>query len=153
LPDVFFLWRPLKLLLKLVLVFLVGFVALVAWGNFWPAPHRLPTVPCPQHDGFRCVRVSGRVLYSTWFGRGRRAHAIIMSRSSVTLPGITSLELPALARQPRGFGLGDWIAATGQRAKGSHGESDIHVWAFTNGSETISCADPGVAADCHRHRR
>jgi hypothetical protein len=71
----------------------------------------------------------------------------------VTLPGITSLEFPRVRSEPKGLGIGDWIAVSGQRAKGSHGESDIHVWAFTNGSETISCADPGVTADCHPRRR
>jgi hypothetical protein len=149
----FVAWRLARLAIKLALLLALAVVALVAWGNFWPAPSHMPVVPCPKHAGFRCVRVSGRVLYSTRFGRDRRAHAIIMSRSSVTLPGVTSLELPALSRKPRGFGLGDWIEATGQRTKGSHGEDDIHVWAFTNGSETITCADPGVAAYCHRRRQ
>ena len=146
----FIAFRLLKLAIKLVLLLALAFVAFVAWGNFWPAPGHVPTVRCPRHDGFHCVRVSGRVLYATRFGRGRRAHVIIMSRSSVTLPGITSLELPALRHKPRGLGLGDWIETAGQRTKGSHGEDDIHVWAFTSGSETISCADPSVAALCHR---
>jgi hypothetical protein len=152
--PVFIAFRLLKLAVKVALLLALTFVAFVAWGNFWPAPSHTPRTPCPpRQDGFRCVRVSGRVFFHTGFGPGRRAHVVLLSRSSVTLPGITSLEFPRLRSEPKGLGIGDWVAVAGQRVVGSHGEDDVHVWSFATNAISVRCADPVVAATCEQIRR
>lgn len=150
----FLLWRIAKPILKLALLLFLALVAFVAWGNFWPAPSRAPTTPCPpSKDGFKCVKVAGRVVFHTSFGPRNRPHVLLLSQSSKTLPGITLLEFPRLRRAPAGIGLGDWITVAGQDVAGSHGEHDVHVWSFATSKVTVNCADPGVAWTCERIKR
>ena len=146
----FLLWRLAKLAVKLALLLALAFVAFVAWGNFWPAPSHAPLIDCPAHSYDPCHEISGRVLYHTSFGPGRRAHVVLMSRSSITLPGITSLEFPHLRHTPAGLGVGDWISVTGQRKKGSHGEEDFHVRAFATAKVAMRCGDPVERYPCRR---
>ena len=137
----FILFRLCKLALKLGLVLALAFVALVAWGNFWPTPSHAPRINCPAHLSDPCHIVSGRVLYHTAFGINHRAHVVLMSRSSVTLPGITSIELPRLRSEPPGFGFGDWITVFGKRARGAHGERDFHVRGFATAKVAMRCGN------------
>lgn len=150
----FLLWRLAKLVLKLALALALAFVAFVAWGNFWPAPSHAPSAPCPPRtDGFACVRLSGRVFFHTSFDRHNRAHVLLLSRSSRTLPGLTLLEFPRLRREPPGLGLGDWVTVAGQAATGSHGEHDVHVYAFATTRIGMRCADPRRSWTCKRFGR
>jgi hypothetical protein len=146
----FLLWRLAKLFIKLALMLALAFVALVAWGNFWPKPSHAPRIDCLPHLSNPCRAVTGRVLYHTAFGINHRAHVVLMSRSSVTLPGITSIELPELRTEPRGFGFGDWVTVIGQRAIGSHGEHDFHVRAFATAKVAMRCGDPFMRFACKR---
>lgn len=148
--DVFIAFRLLKVALKLGLLLALAFVALVAWGNFWPAPRHAPRINCPPHLFDPCRVVSGRVLYHTAFGINHRAHVVLMSRSSVTLPGITSIELPRLRKQPPGLGFGDWITVFGKGARGSHGERDFHVRGFATAEVAMRCGSPDVRFPCKR---
>jgi hypothetical protein len=145
---VFIAFRLLKLAIKLALLLALAFVALVAWGNFWPAPGHAPRIDCPPHLSDPCHVVSGRVLYHTAFGINHRAHVVLMSRSSVTLPGITSLELPRLRHQPPGFGFGDWVTVFGKRSRGAHGERDFHVRGFATAKVAMRCGEPFVRFPC-----
>jgi hypothetical protein len=144
----FLLWRLAKLCLKLALALALAFVAFVAWGNFWPAPSHAPRIDCPARSYDPCRTISGRVLYHTSFGPGRRAHVVLMSRSSITLPGITSLEFPRLRSAPAGISVGDWISVTGQRKIGSHGEHDFHVKAFATAKVAMRCGNPVERFPC-----
>jgi hypothetical protein len=147
----FLLWRLVKLFVKLALLLALAFVAFVAWGNFWPKPSHAPTIPCPpRQDGFRCVKLSGRVAFHTSFTLPHRAHLVLLSRSSKTLPGLTFLEFPRISRAPAGVGIGDWITVAGQSVVGSHHEHDVHVWAFATLKVAVRCADPRAAATCRR---
>jgi hypothetical protein len=146
--GVFLLLRLIKPLVKLVLLLALAFVALVAWGNFWPAPSHAPRIKCPPHLSDPCHVVSGRVLYHTAFGINHRAHVVLMSRSSVTLPGITSIELPRLRSEPPGFGFGDWITVIGKRARGAHGERDFHVRGFATAKVAMRCGSPFERFPC-----
>lgn len=148
------MWRLAKLGLKLALALALAFVAFVAWGNFWPGPSRTPPVPCPPHnDRVRCVRLSGRVFFHTAFDPKDRAHVVLLSRSSKTLPGITLLEFPRLRHEPAGIGLGDWITVAGQNGAGSQGEHEVQVWSFSTSRVIVRCADPRVAWTCERIMR
>jgi hypothetical protein len=144
------LWPLAKLLTKLLVVLAIAFVAFVAWGNFWPRPSQAPTIDCPPHLTDPCRTVSGRVLYHTAFGINHRAHVVLMSRSSVTLPGITSVELPRLRKEPPGFGTGDWVTLIGKRARGGHGERDFHVRGFATAKVAMRCGDPFARFPCKR---
>jgi hypothetical protein len=148
--DVFIAFRLLKVALKLGLLLALAFVALVAWGNFWPAPSHAPRISCPPHLSDPCRVVSGRVLYHTAFGINHRAHVVLMSRSSVTLPGITSIELPRLRNEPPGVGFGDWITVFGKEARGSHGERDFHAHGFATAEVAMRCGSPDVRFPCKR---
>lgn len=70
----FLLLRLVKPLVKLMGLLALGFVALVAWGNFWPAPNHAPRINCPPHLSDPCRVVTGRVLYHTAFGTNHRTH-------------------------------------------------------------------------------
>ncbi len=142
--------RLLKLAIKLLVLLALAFVAFVAWGNFWPAPSHAPAINCPPHLADPCHVVSGRVLYHTAFGVNHRAHVVLMSRSSVTLPGITSIELPRLRSEPPGFGIGDWITVFGKRARGGHGERDFHVRGFATMKVAMRCGTPDERFPCKR---
>ena len=146
----FLLLRLIKPLAKLALLLALAFVAFVAWGNFWPAPSHAPRIDCLSGLGVPCRTVSGRVLYHTAFGPDRRAHVVLMSRSSLTLPGITSLEFPRMRSQPGGLGIGDWISVTGQRTVGSHGEHDLHVRSFATSKIAMRCGDELRRFPCTR---
>ena len=148
----FVLWRLAKALIKLGLLLALAFVAFVTWGNFWPAPSHAPRIECRASAYNPCRRVSGRVLFHTSFTAGHRAHVVLMSRSSVTLPGITSAELPRLRREPPGFGVGDWVTLTGARAKAGHGEREFQVGAFATSKVEMRCGDPFESSPCRRVR-
>jgi hypothetical protein len=67
-------------------------------------------------------------------------HVVLVSGSSVTLPGITSVELPRLRHSPSGFGFGDWVSVIGFTTTGSHGEEDLHAIGFSTGTTEVRCS-------------
>ena len=129
-------------------------VAVALWGLFWPAPQDVPSLKCGPHPPVRrCVQISGRVIFSTrrFNVQGDRSlHVVLLSRSSVTFPGITSVELPPLATVPPGFGTGEWASFVGYETTGSHGEQDIHAFGFATAHTNVRCA--GSWGGCG-HRR
>jgi hypothetical protein len=137
----------LRKALKLGLLLVLALVAFVAWMLFWPAP-RVPRERCPpMRPG--CVAASGRVLYHTAFGPGRHAHVVLISGSSVTLPGIVSVELaPQLTHAPAGLGFGDWVSVYGVRKTGSHHEHDVHVEGLATTKVQIRCGVLGGRHIC-----
>ncbi len=149
------MFRLIGVIIRLAVLLALAFVALVAWGNFWPRPHGAPHIACTAGSHPGCRMVAGRVLYHTGFGPGRRAHVVLMSRSSVTLPGIVALEFPPVRRTPGGLGIGDWIAVLGLPETGSHHEHDLHVIGFATSTVTVRCGGPSNADACRTfpHRR
>lgn len=86
-----------------------------------------------------CIEVSGRVVFDTNFSRDVRMHVVLASEASVSLPGLTSVELPPLSKHPPGFGFGDWVSVIGRRTQGSHGEWDIHAIGFETDDVEVRC--------------
>jgi hypothetical protein len=137
----------------LVALLIAAAIGFVLWALLWPAPGHAPNISCVQVvPKYRksCVRITGRVLYHTAFGRGHRAHVVLLSQQSVTLPAISSLEFPRLAFQPGGLGLGDWVTVIGRRTVGSHHEHDVHVNGFATSAMTVKCGKPGAHEPCVR---
>lgn len=134
----FLMWRLVKLGLKLVLALALAVAAFVAWALLWPAPHVRPE-RCRGHLA-GCAAASGRVLYHTSFGPGRRAHVVLISSRSTSLPGIVVGEFPAqMTHAPAGLGFGDWVSISGQPKIGSHHERDIHVLKLATAKLRIQC--------------
>lgn len=139
-----------RLVLACGAVLLVA-MAVVLWGLFWPGD--VPSITCGAHPPVnRCIQISGRVVLSgRSFDPDHQIHAVLLSRSSVTLPGITSVELPPLATAPAGLGFGDWVSVIGFKTTGAHGEQDVHAFGLETADVTVRCASDG--GNCTERRR
>jgi hypothetical protein len=113
--------------------------AVLGWALFWPAPTLRPRINCSEAVHYPCIRVSGRIVFHTRFAPKRRAHLVLISRDSITLPGVVSIEFPSLNNQPADLSTGSWLSAIGYRTTGSHGEQDVHVMGFETTSGTTIC--------------
>jgi hypothetical protein len=88
-----------------------------------------PAVPrCPA-DADNCARASGRViaLESVDPDGDGDLHLILASRSSITLPGVTVLDVSRRLRPRRDPRIGDWAAGAGPVYTGSYGQHQIQV--------------------------
>lgn len=103
-----------------------------------PAPTTAPTTPrpasrpaaptCPA-GAANCTAASGRVLALESVdpdGDGD-LHLILVSTKSVTLPGITVLDINKDLRPAVDPKAGDWAAGAGPVYRGSHGQQQIQV--------------------------
>lgn len=96
--------------------------ALVAALALVSAPH------CPA-GAANCAAGSGRVLFLESVdpdGDGD-LHLVLSSRSSITFPGVTVLDISRALRPARDPRLGDWAAGAGPVYRGSHGQRQIQV--------------------------
>jgi hypothetical protein len=150
-------WRRLLLRTGLAAgALLTILVAVGLWGIFWPPPTHAPRIRCDARSALpHCVQISGRVLFHTrQLDNDRLEHVVLLSRTSVTLPGITSVEIPPLPRTPAGLGIGDWVSFIGYKTIGSHGEQDIHAMGLETADTVARCARfPDVAGSCRERRR
>lgn len=83
---------------------------------------------CPP-DAANCAAGSGRVLYLESVdpdGDGD-LHLVLGSRSSITFPGVTVLDISKALRPARDPRVGDWAAGAGPVYRGSHGQRQIQV--------------------------
>jgi hypothetical protein len=123
------LFSRLALLVLLALA-AVAVYALVTPGNTLRRPHLTPpelgSVPCPAKiDGCRSVR--GRAIHVERVdpdGDGD-LHVVIVSRQSVTAPGVTVIKVPRRKRPDHIPSVGDSVAAAGPTERGAHGEDEI----------------------------
>jgi hypothetical protein len=141
--------------LKVVLIALVAVVAYAAWprGDDEPAapppaasatpertatprptpraPARLRRPRCPD-DVPGCASTSGRIVYVERVdpdGDGD-LHVVVTDRRSVTLPGLTAVDVSKDLRPRRDPRAGDQAAATGPVQTGSYDQSQIHALTF-----------------------
>jgi len=88
----------------------------------------VPKVPCPPNlAGCRSAR--GTIIYVERVdpdGDGD-AHFVLASRQSITLPGISVIDVAVDLRPHPLPGPGDQVAAAGQVQTGSYGQSQIHA--------------------------
>jgi hypothetical protein len=87
-----------------------------------------PTPSCPPHP-VNCQAAGGRVIAIQSHdpdGDGD-LHVILASRSSITLPGITVLDVNKHLRPRRDPLVGDWAAGAGPVYSGSYGQKQIQV--------------------------
>jgi hypothetical protein len=90
-------------------------------------PRRRPAT-CPP-DTANCRTASGRILYVERVdpdGDGD-AHFVLVSRESITGPGLSVIDVKKSLRPSPLPGPGDWISAAGPVYKGSHGQSQIEA--------------------------
>ena len=93
-----------------------------------PPAKQVPRVPCPP-DLVGCRSARGTIIYVERVdpdGDGD-AHFVLASRESVTLPGISVIDVAADLRPHPLPGPGEQVAAAGQVQTGSYGQSQIHA--------------------------
>jgi hypothetical protein len=89
---------------------------------------KVPRVPCPP-DLAGCRSARGTIIYVERVdadGDGD-AHFVLASRQSITLPGISVIDVAVDLRPHPLPGPGDQLAAAGQVQTGSYGQSQIHA--------------------------
>ncbi len=97
--------------------------ALLAVAAAHPAaPH------CPA-SAANCAAAQGRViaLQSVDPDGDGDLHLVLASRSSITLPGVTVLDISKRLRPRRDPRIGDWAAGAGPVYRGSYGQRQIEV--------------------------
>jgi len=102
-----------------------------------PEPNRkpaqkLPLARCPADAASRCRSASGRVTYVEAVDRDGDgdAHLVLVSRQSVTAPGISVIDVP-LNLRPRPLPrIGDRVSAAGPVYSGSYGQRQIEAVAI-----------------------
>ncbi|MBB4663078.1 hypothetical protein [Conexibacter arvalis] len=92
------------------------------------AAKRPPAPRCPAGAG-NCRAAEGRVigLESVDPDGDGDLHLILTSAQSITLPGITVLDINKDLRPARDPKIGDWAAGAGPVYTGSYGQSQIQV--------------------------
>jgi hypothetical protein len=95
----------------------------IATAAAHPAPPRCPA------DVAGCRAAHGRIiaLQSVDPDGDGDLHLILASSSSITLPGVTVLDIAKRLRPKRDPRIGDWAAGAGPVQPGSYGQRQIHV--------------------------
>lgn len=94
-----------------------------------PAPSPLEQARCPADAPPGCRSASGRVTYVEAVdsdGDGD-AHLVLVSRQSVTAPGITVIDVPRELRPTPLPRIGDRVSAAGPVYTGSYGQRQIEA--------------------------
>jgi hypothetical protein len=95
-----------------------------------PAPKRKPDVRrtrCPD-DVPGCRAVRGTVLYvESVDPDGDGDLHVVVDGGSITLPGMTAIDIAPELRPRRDPGIGDRVSAAGPVQTGSYGQSQIHA--------------------------
>jgi len=84
---------------------------------------------CPPEAGPGCEAAEGRIVFVEAVdpdGDGD-AHFVITDGGSITLPGLTAIDVRRGLRPEPLPGVGDLISAAGPVQTGSHGQSQIHA--------------------------
>jgi hypothetical protein len=91
--------------------------------------HHRPRVPRCAPDAANCRSASGRViaLESVDPDGDGDLHLILASSASITLPGVTVLDVSRALRPRHDPRVGDWAAGAGPVYTGSHGQHQIQV--------------------------
>ncbi|MCW3008526.1 MAG: hypothetical protein JWP17_3152 [Solirubrobacterales bacterium] len=95
----------------------------LASASAHPAPPRCPS------DVAGCRAAHGRViaLQSVDPDGDGDLHLILASSTSITLPGVTVLDIAKRLRPRRDPRIGDWAAGAGPVQRGSYDQRQIHV--------------------------
>lgn len=91
-------------------------------------PKSLRPLRCPR-GADNCSAAAGRIVYVERIdpdGDGD-AHFVLVSRQSITGPGISVIDVKRELRPSPLPGPGDWISATGPVYEGSHGQRQIEA--------------------------
>jgi hypothetical protein len=104
-----------------------------------PTPTATPTPPAPRDvrrshcdaDVPGCRSVRGTVLYVEHVDPdGDGDLHVVVAAGSITLPGMTSIDVAVDVRPKRDPGIGDRVSAAGPVQPGSYGQSQIHALEF-----------------------
>lgn len=144
--------RRRRLVLRMVAALVVVVCCVIAAGLFWPGPSDVPRMRCGAGDGAACVEASGRLVYVESAAPEAMIHAVLLSRRSLTMPGLVAIKLPSLRAKPAGLRLGRWVSVAGADIIGSHGEHDLHVVRMAIGSMELRCEWGASPRDCRSRR-
>ena len=120
------MWRRLAIA---VAVLLAAAVVLVAAGLLVPGgrPLHCPDRRVPSYE--TCAAVSGRVVYVQAVdpdGDGD-LHVALLSRQSLTYPGISVVKFQQRVRPAHPPAIGSWMTAVGERYTGTHDDHNVRV--------------------------
>jgi hypothetical protein len=91
------------------------------------SPPRPPAPRCPV-DASNCAAAAGRVVaLESVDADGDGDLHVILFGGSVTLPGVSVLDVSAALRPRRDPRIGDWAAGAGPVYEGSYGQRQIEV--------------------------
>jgi hypothetical protein len=93
-----------------------------------PRPKHPPPLHCPVGSG-NCSAAAGRIVYVERVdpdGDGD-AHFVLVSRASITGPGISVIDVRRDLRPSPLPGPGDWVSAVGPVYEGSYGQRQIEA--------------------------
>jgi hypothetical protein len=95
-----------------------------------PATRDVPVARCPAGvPGCRAVR--GTVMYVERVDPdGDGDLHVVVAAGSITLPGITSIDVAPALRPRRDPRIGDRVSAAGPVQRGSYGQSQVHALEF-----------------------
>jgi hypothetical protein len=95
-----------------------------------PAPARLEPVRCPAGVP-DCAQVTGRVvLVERVDPDGDGDLHVVVSAGSISLPGLTAVDVRPGLRPRRDPAVGDRVSAAGPVQRGSFGQDQIHALRF-----------------------
>jgi len=93
------------------------------------APETVEPARCPPEAGAGCRETEGRIVFVERVdpdGDGD-AHFVVADSGSITLPGLTAIDVRRGLRPHPLPGYGELISAAGPVQTGSHGQSQIHA--------------------------
>jgi hypothetical protein len=96
-----------------------------------PAPRAVRRSQCPP-DVADCKATRGRIVYVERVdpdGDGD-LHVVVEDKRSITLPGLTAIDVAKELRPARDPGVGDHASAAGPVQTGSYGQAQIHALEF-----------------------
>ena len=95
------------------------------------APAPLKPVTCPPDAGEGCRAVTGRIVYVERVDPdGDGDLHVIVSGGSISLPGLTAIDVRPGLRPPKDPRIGDRASGAGPVQTGSYGQQQIHALRF-----------------------
>ncbi|HWT95671.1 MAG TPA: hypothetical protein VN238_21915 [Solirubrobacteraceae bacterium] len=111
---------------------LIG-AALAVAAAFPPAPPPQPLEPvsCPATADASCKAVTGRIVYVERVDPdGDGDLHVIVTGGSISLPGLTAIDVRPGLRPKRDPRIGDHASGAGPVQTGSYGQQQIHALGF-----------------------
>jgi hypothetical protein len=121
--------RALTGLLVAAGVTLVALGAAVAVALLLPPSGKVDRLACSYWDRGYCHEVTGRVVVSENVDSDKDGdlHLVLLSKQSISGPGVSIIKVPREMRPAHVPGFGTWITAVGFTFQGQRGKQELQV--------------------------